>query len=162
MRGRLLVCFGCGQPFRVIRGWPDFCPVCAVEPVQPRGCRRCAQPVSSPRDWYCPPCREVVAEARAKAWARQAHERSTTERGYGAEHQRLRRVWLARVGTGLVRCARCRRFIEPGSPWDLGHDDSDRSRWTGPEHRACNRATAAHRVTAPPALLVVRAQSEDW
>ena len=35
--------------------------------------------------------------------------------------------------------------IVPGQPWDLGHDDIDRSRCTGPEHAACNRAAAARK-----------------
>jgi hypothetical protein len=62
--------------------------------------------------------------------------------GYGAPHRQQRRLWLARVAAGGVLCARCGVPIDVGEPWDLGHDDVDRSVYRGPEHRACNRATA--------------------
>ncbi len=71
---------------------------------------------------------------------------STTERGYGSEHQKLRARWSAIVERGQVNCARCGRWIAPGTPWDLGHDDIDRHTYTGPEHASCNRATSAHRA----------------
>lgn len=70
--------------------------------------------------------------------------RNTTERGYGNAHQALRRRWAPKVKRGEVDCARCGKLIQPGTPWDLGHDDEDRTIWTGPEHAKCNRATAAH------------------
>lgn len=65
---------------------------------------------------------------------------STTERGYGTKHQQLRAWWAPRVATGKVRCHRptCRKLIERGEPWDLGHTE-DRTAYTGPEHRDCNR-----------------------
>ena len=33
----------------------------------------------------------------------------------------------------------------PGTPWDMGHRDDDPTRYAGPEHRRCSRATAARR-----------------
>jgi hypothetical protein len=72
--------------------------------------------------------------------------KNTTERGYGTEHQKLRKQWEPKVKAGVVICARCRKWIAPQAAWDLGHDDIDRGRYTGPEHAACNRATSAHRV----------------
>jgi hypothetical protein len=70
----------------------------------------------------------------------------TTRRGYGWDHQRARRAWAERVLSGTVQCRRCGRFIAGWEPWDLGHQDVDRSLPAAPEHRRCNRATASHRV----------------
>lgn len=76
----------------------------------------------------------------------------TRDRGYGAEHKRLRRRWDREVRLGGVACARCGRLIGPGEAWDLGHNDHDRRFYNGPEHRDCNRAAAAK----------TRRTSRDW
>lgn len=69
-------------------------------------------------------------------------KRSPLERGYGAEHRRLRDALAPVVAAGEAVCARCHLRIAPGAPWDLGHSD-DRRSWTGPEHRSCNRRAGA-------------------
>lgn len=69
------------------------------------------------------------------------------ERGYGAEHDRLRAEWQAELDTGrVVYCWRCldrgkRTKIDP-TRWHLGHDDFDRGKYRGPECVPCNLATA--------------------
>jgi hypothetical protein len=68
---------------------------------------------------------------------------TTTQRGYGAQHQAERKRWSPLVDAGLVICWRCNTLIQPGTHWDLGHDDHDRTRYQGPEHRRCNRSAAA-------------------
>lgn len=70
---------------------------------------------------------------------------TTTERGYGADHQKLRQRWAPIVASGRVNCHRCGHPISPGTPWDLGHHDTDRTRYRGPEHRRCNRGAAARK-----------------
>jgi len=76
------------------------------------------------------------------------------ERGYGAEHDRLRAAWKPLVAAGGVDCYRCEEPIEPGTRWDLGHDDVDRSKYSGPEHAdECNRSAggrAAHGLPPRP------------
>ena len=69
--------------------------------------------------------------------------RTTTERGYGSDHRRKRLEWKPYVEAGLVECHAeiClmpTRRIAPDEHWDLGHT-LDRTDWTGPEHRRCNR-----------------------
>lgn len=98
-----------------------------------------------------PGCPELVEKsgpcrAHAQAAQRRADERrpSSARRGYGATHQRIRARWAPQVAAGGVKCARCDEMIIPGELWDLGHDDNDRSRYTGPEHARCNRATKSH------------------
>ena len=67
---------------------------------------------------------------------------------YGREHTALRRQWAERVEAGVVTCWRCRRIIQPGQPWDLGHDDTNPNAHMGPEHAACNRGAAARKLNA--------------
>lgn len=77
-------------------------------------------------------------------------KKKTAEAGYGARHQAIRAQWAPRVAAGTVHCARCGKIIEAGEPWDLGHDDTDRRRYQGPEHRRCNRATKGRRRNPNP------------
>jgi hypothetical protein len=124
--------------------------------VRERRCARCDAPATSQRHQLCDRCR--AQRRRHKSRVAQDRERragraTPAQRGYGAAHKALRRRWAPLVAAGGVLCARCGEPIDPGTPWDLGHVDDDRSRYSGPEHRACNRATA----TRPR-----RAQSRAW
>lgn len=79
--------------------------------------------------------------------------KSTTARGYGANHQKLRKQWQSRIDAGeKVVCWRCKEAgkahrIKPGDEWDLGHDDDDRGRYRGPECAKGNRATAGRKAS---------------
>jgi hypothetical protein len=79
---------------------------------------------------------------------------SSTARGYGQAHRKLRAWWLTKVERGEVHCWRCGKWISPAEPWDLGHDDLDRREYRGPEHWKCNRSTstraAERRAAAKP------------
>lgn len=86
---------------------------------------------------------------------------TTTARGYGAEHRKLRAGWARKVAAGSVLCARCGKLIFPGAEWDLDHTD-DRSDYLGPSHAACNRATAAHRAGTFRTSRPVELRSRDW
>jgi len=69
-----------------------------------------------------------------------ARRRGTTKaRGYGGAHRALRKRLAPLVASGQMRCARCGGIILPGTPFDLGHADGDRTRYHGLEHAACNR-----------------------
>lgn len=96
-------------------------------------------------------CPEIQTESRCPAHTRARDQARGTraERGYGAEHDALRAKWAPRVALGIVRCWRCGDLLMPHEPFDLGHDDHDRTQYRGPEHVACNRATAGRRATPP-------------
>jgi hypothetical protein len=73
----------------------------------------------------------------------------TTARGYGNAHQREKAKWKPVVDAGLAYCHAklClmpTRWIDPALVWELGHTE-DRTAWTGPEHRRCNRVEGAIR-----------------
>ena len=77
---------------------------------------------------------------------------TTTERGYGAPHQKFKEQWRPIVDAGqawchATRCLQPTRWIQPGTPWHLGHTP-DRATWTGPEHQHCNTADGARRKNA--------------
>ena len=67
------------------------------------------------------------------------------DRKYGVmAHRRVRYELREVVASGTARCARCGELIEPGSKWDVGHDDYHPQYISGPEHASCNRG-APHR-----------------
>lgn len=74
---------------------------------------------------------------------------SSAARGYGAEHRRIRRQVALLVESGAAVCWRCGLPIGAREPWDLGHDDHDRTRYRGPEHTRCNRATKTRGIGDP-------------
>ena len=87
-----------------------------------------------------PKCPELIDHAGRCAKHQREYEakRGTkTERGYGAEHQALRKQWTPRVATGTIRCARCHELIRKGQTWALDHRD-DRTGYLGPSHARCN------------------------
>jgi hypothetical protein len=76
-------------------------------------------------------------------------------RKYGPEHQRLRAHYNKQVQAGQAYCqqglkgssGRCHyrtRWIPPGTPWQLGHDDTG-THYIGPCHPRCNQRDGARR-----------------
>lgn len=91
-----------------------------------------------------PGCGELVKDGRCDEH-RRARDRArgtAAQRGYGQAHRSLRASWQRRMDDGeRVLCWRCERPVDP-TAWQLGHCDNDRTRYHGPEHVACNLATA--------------------
>lgn len=84
----------------------------------------------------CTPCGRQAERARG----------SRQQRGYGAEHDRLRDAWKSKVDAGQADCARCGEPITAGQAWALDHTD-DRAGYLGPSHATCNNRAggkAAH------------------
>lgn len=103
----------------------------------------------------CIDCGALTDQARCPTH-RAEHQRqrdkqrgSTAERGYGRAHKLQRERWRPLVEAGDASCWRCGNPIDPTQPWDLGHDDNDRTKYKGPEHPLCNRRTSGRKTTAP-------------
>lgn len=86
---------------------------------------------------------------------------TTSERGYGPDHRKLRKQLEPLVASGQAICWRCSRRLKPGQKWDLGHADEDRTIYRGPEHalardcpaggnRAVKRADRTGKVVDTP------------
>lgn len=92
----------------------------------------------------CPnlrPCPEHTRQAERARGTRQ-------QRGYTAEHDRLRARWKPKVERCEVKCARCDQLILPAQEWALDHTD-DRTGYLGPSHATCNNRAggqAAHKT----------------
>jgi hypothetical protein len=86
----------------------------------------------------CPACQKTATQKRNARAPRAG-------RGYDAAHDRERRRWEPVVAAGNGWCTQREcleetRYIAPGAPWDLAHNE-DRTGYKGPAHRRCNRAT---------------------
>ena len=98
-----------------------------------RDCRAIYNPsTTGARSGRCPNCARLADRARG----------TTTQRGYGAEHQRRRATIQAAIDAGTpIHCWRCGKRIT-GTDWHLGHDDRDRAITRGAECVDCNLRAA--------------------
>lgn len=80
---------------------------------------------------------------------------STTARGYGSVHQRIRKQYARLVEQGQAICCRCGLQILPGSPFDLDHTDT-RDGYNGPAHPTCNRSAGGRKAAQRQQHLSVR------
>jgi hypothetical protein len=93
----------------------------------------------APRPCATPGCPVVVTSGHCSSHARPGPR----ARGYNRAHDTKRAAIAPAVAAGHATCWRCGQLIQPGEPWDLGHDDTDRTITRGPEHAArCNRSAA--------------------
>lgn len=99
-----------------------------------------------PRLHVCatPGCPELTTARRCPDCASAYEQRRGTRqaRGYGRQHERLRRHWQPKVERGEVDCHEgvCLmpiRRILPGQPWHLCHDRTTGG-YRGPGHVRCN------------------------
>lgn len=96
-----------------------------------------------------PGCPALTHTSRCERHTREREQARGTrqQRGYDADHDKLRAEWQRRLDQGeTVLCWRCltqgrRTPIDP-TAWDLGHEDGDKTVHKGPECWACNRATS--------------------
>ena len=96
---------------------------------------------------------------------------TTTERGYGSAHQKLRESWRLRIQRGEEPlCFRCHKIIYPDAPgartgWHLDHDDDDRTKPAQPSHWWCNLSAAGRLRVDPrklPSAPAPQTHSDDW
>ena len=68
------------------------------------------------------------------------------KRRYDRRHKRIRAKWAPIVASGQATCARCGKWIQPGTPWDLDHSDDDplQREYLGASHARCNRQSVTH------------------
>ena len=98
-------------------------------PDSERVCRPCARLAKA----MCP-----IRPPKVKPTLERTKRPSNRERGYGSEHARTRREFVARHEAGDP-CARCGEGMwEDVSLLDLDHTD-DRTGYLGLSHRCCNR-----------------------
>jgi hypothetical protein len=84
---------------------------------------------------------------------------------YDAHHQWKRKRWKRQLmiewawGRPGYPCARCRKPIERGQRWDLGHPDGEVL--GGPEHASCNRSAGARLRKSRPERDAAHAAAGD-
>ncbi len=98
-----------------------------------RRCRHCPQLIpTTAYKGMCPTCRRTADQERG----------TTTQRGYGAQHQAERVRIQADLDAGnTILCCRCNQPILPGQPWSPDHT-GDRTGYLGASHQTCNLSAA--------------------
>lgn len=110
----------------------------------------CIQRIRQRRRTTPPMSVQIVA---ARGWWHRYLAPPTTPKPkprYDWQHRKLRQSLAPLVAAGGADCWRCGKPIDPAERWDLGHDDTDPTKYRGPEHLRCNRATSSRRTQREP------------
>lgn len=101
----------------------------------------CPTPIpKDARGGRCSACRSALEAQRG----------SRIDRGYDAAHVAQRADYQRRMDDGeTFDCWRCGHPIDPQT-WQLGHCDTDRAIYHGPECTPCNSATSGRHGTPCP------------
>lgn len=95
-------------------------------------------------------CPRIITDGNTRCRTHRAEAEqargTTAQRGYGANHQHLRTQWQTLITQGTITCPRCGEPITPTDQWDLGHNDTDRTKYNGPEHSTCNRSAGGRQA----------------
>src|SRR4051812_42234608 len=108
-----------------------------------RTCPECCADfeVGPPNQVYC------TVGCRNRRRGRRGSGASTSERGYGREHQKVRAQWRMVVESGDADCCLCGLPIDPREQWHLDHTP-DRDGYRGAAHALCNMIDGARRGAA--------------
>jgi hypothetical protein len=108
----------------------------------------------SPELHHCPTCKRMYETTRSRQVYCSAEcsphtTGTTTQRGYGADHVRMRRQWSTLVEIGAAECSLCGESVEPSDRWHMDHTD-DRQGYRGVAHALCNLREGAIKGNRSP------------
>jgi hypothetical protein len=79
---------------------------------------------------------------------------------YGHAHRKARAAAAARVNAEGYVCTRCFQYRQPGTAFELDHDDTDPTTYRGPSCPGCNASAGGAKARRNDRLKRIR--TRNW